>query len=416
MIYTHLLKLYGYATHNTVPDDMLPISISIDDMGNIHNEYIVKKDGVMSDVLFLLKCYYNTLVFSIMIWSVMYSVVLSIEYNTLNYFSGQIFQMIIAIQYLYGIRYFHNTISVGDPLGNTGTNSPEGNNHMTKIFAQHPYLEKQFNLGIVVSTVLGCIACIVSIIAVSTQSFQIYGQMSDQIPTNVMMILVISIDKFYSYSTFFVNTTVFIINIFYHKFAIVEYHQKVKKYAVSSTSLAKKINEITVDFVQLKNDYYDTVQQLNDSFATLNILGLINLYFVIRMIVGGNISTNDVVNIIIFFLVEWIYINSVFSLRTTTSHIIHAIKSAILSQNYNEKDVLNKDLVAQNTENYIMQIFVTTVETSSILSWIVLRDILDSKWASFNIVGIEISDNSIIQKIYALLMTLLIANNLASLL
>jgi len=55
-----------------------------------------------------------------------------------------------------------------------------------------------------------------------------------------------------------------------------------------------------------------------------------------------------------------------------------------------------------------------SIKNTELLSWLVLKDLLSVEWDSYNLFGFQITDTLIIQKLFGLLITLLIAQDISN--
>ena len=61
--------------------------------------------------------------------------------------------------------------------------------------------------------------------------------------------------------------------------------------------MSRKINNIAVDFVKMKNNFNNTVKLLQPFFSTLTIIGIISMYFYINIL---KIGLGEYINVVLF--------------------------------------------------------------------------------------------------------------------
>lgn len=355
------------------------------------------------------KCYmqwiYVIVIFIVMSWSIVYAVVESILTKDLEWLYKSTFHLLISLQYLMAV-IFMNRNEMFKKLDNS------------RILVT--YLRRSLFASIVVAFVLSIIfICLV----INEHPVYIYTKIyTDTNSTGILILLFF--DMFFSYLTLLINLTCFTISMMYHKNRLIEYRDKTIEFSKSSVSLAQKINSITVEYTYLKQEFENTVDTLNTFFVILNVLGILHTYFVISLIQAEKVEFKDIWDMLLYFIVEYIYIMSAQKVKKALGDISSVVQSptyidACIRKNTTEKII---PYIASNVSNetlasMVIQSYITTVEQSETIAWLTLKNIVCEEWATFNILGlISINETSILQKIFGVVCAVLMSNDIINLL
>ena len=122
-------------------------------------------------------------------------------------------------------------------------------------------------------------------------------------------------------------------------------------------------------------------------------------------------------------MVEYIYIVSAQKVKRALDSIASVVQSptyidACIRRNTNEKILPNISTAVTNEilANLSIQSYVTTVEQSEIIAWLVLKNIVSEEWATFNILGlVTIKETSVLQKIFGVICAILLSSDIINL-
>jgi len=389
MLYQFIINCLGYQLYKKENVDNLPLDI---ENGTVIIHEI--RETKIDRILFFMKILYNLIIISLISWSVLYSLILSIEQKDISIIGRNSFQIIFTSQYVIGLLYFNN-------------------DHLDSIMMK--YLEIKNNiLKLIPFALLGSLIFTIMITIIVSYHNKIPNAL--QYIYNVSLVLTF-IQNFFSYFTFFVNTTIFTIIILNHKNKIVIKTNKIKEHIKSSVIFEGKISGITLDIVRLRDEYNESVEQLNPFFASLSILTLIYFSFLIGYEDIYNFSPIDWINLSIFLVIIYIYINSAQKLRSSIDNIANIITRSIYTNDcfgrmnkieYDSKQNHDND----NIHETIIDMHICISSMYENMAIINLQKVIELQWNTFQIFGIQITDTGLIQKVFSILIVITISSNL----
>jgi len=350
------------------------------------------------------KWLYVATIFLMISWTIIYSIIQTIRTGDKVWIYRMTFQLLIALQYLIAITYFNK-----DDLFSKLNNLPS--------------LVLTFKKMLVVSACVSVLIAIICIVLVINDQYVFVYTAIYRDTKSIGILFLMFFDELFSYLTFLTNVSGFAINMIYHRNRLNFYNNKMGEFSQSSVSLAKKINSITVEYTYLKEEYGNTVDSLNSFFVILNILGILHTYFVINLVHISTIEFKELWDISLYFVVEYIYIVSAQKVKRALDSIASVVQSptyidACIRRNTNEKILPNISTAVTNEilANLSIQSYVTTVEQSEIIAWLVLKNIVSEEWATFNILGlVTIKETSVLQKIFGVICAILLSSDIINL-
>ena len=158
----------------------------------------------------------------------------------------------------------------------------------------------------------------------------------------ILIAILLFVDTLYSYLTFLINVCVFVINMIYHKKQVSDYSNNLSNEFIKSNHDAEsKITSIAISYSLMRDAFNETVTTLNNFFATLNFIGIIAVYYFFNAINMSNISADEIINMIIFFGVELVYIIAIQTVNTSINDISDATGSTPMVGLYFSDDDTN---------------------------------------------------------------------------
>lgn len=321
---------YTFDFENNLP----PLDIEV----GRHNTYVAKPRSHKKEVFErqVLNIIYEIFIFIIILWTVGYSIYMSIRDNDINVFGRTLFQILIALQYYYAISYFSK-------------------NH----FYENIVCNKKL-YGYVLNIVP--IVCILSIsLAImnvcllnANYTFYIYNDMYTNTTTvtgKVFLSSLLFLDTLYSYLTFTVNACIFVINMLYHKNTVENYSNRLDLYIRQNMNTVRKLNIIAIEYSQIKESFFKTVDLLTPFFSVLNYVGFITMYFYIEALNKHTMSINEYINLILFVLVEVIYLISIHFVNYGVWCIRYTLNSNSLINTFFNNKTFNNSL-SLNTSTF----------------------------------------------------------------
>ena len=142
----------------------------------------------------------------------------------------------------------------------------------------------------------------------------------------------------------------------------------------------------------------------------MNIISLIGLYNTCKNMVNSIYYGMDILFSFVYIVVTIIYIYYVSYIKGN----LDKIKNEINSDDYVAKamDKSNDYVGKDDKQSYEYHTMVASIKTSGTLNWMILKEIINVDWDSFKLFGFQVTDTYIIEKVFAILMGLLIAKNI----
>ena len=319
-----ILFLSGYTYNYASSINELPLSIEYED--GIYTTRDInrnKKCGCLSKLPGHL---YNAFILIVIGWRLVYAIYSSIITKSTDPIGRISFQFLIALQYVFGIAYFrkdHFYKNVSTKSAMIG---------LAKILMP---------IAVLISM---CIAIAHTVLMTSGAShINIYSDLYDygyneshsndsstSISTsmNTFYAILLFVDSSYSYLTFLIGTAVFVINMIYHKRQVSEYSDiLVNSFIKSNQDAESKIASIAISYSLMRDAFNETVSVLNRFFTSLSFIGIISMYYYFGAIISKDIGADEITNMILFALVELVYIVSIQTVNQSISDISDATGS-----------------------------------------------------------------------------------------
>jgi hypothetical protein len=456
-LYYILLHLIGYSLYvkkSNIDDE--PIIVIVD---SANDNVIVERRNRNSEknkirkLVLVLKIIYNIFIFSIISWQIVYALIYSIQQNEILYFGGYLFQLIFATQYVIGLTYFKD-------------------DHFYKKMESNKKLEKYLSI---LFPICVCISVILSIITITFTYYNITLSKMSMLYVfsqhmSPFLIFLIVLDKFYGYFSFLINVSTFSIIIYDHHNEASEYTKRIEKYMQGSVTISDKMFSISTELIKIKDSYKTSVEKLNLMFSSLTILGLCYVSFTIKIMSNYQVDTINIINLVLFLIVEYVYIFTAQNFRSSASNIsasiyrnVHAIHflqknnskqetiiaipndeidddddldstkkhqpyatiSKSKSDNINKKTLEEISKIHQSERSIkshinllhiaVRKIHIYNAEIAENVTWSHLQEIVKKEWEPFQVLGIEIKDTLLIQKLIGAIIAIIIAKDLIDL-
>lgn len=390
------------------------------------------------------------------LWSVPYGLYMAVRDNNFYLFGRTLFQVLIALQYYYAHNYFNK-------------------NHFYENIVCNSQLKKYIKITTPLSL---CISVIIAIINVCLLNYNFRIHIYDDIffingkTSKIVISLLLFFDSIYSYLTFILNAFIFSINMLYHRKIVTDYAEKLEEYIKNSIDIIKKLNNIAIEYSQMKNKFSNTVELLNPFFSSLNFIGFIVLFFYLEAINNRTLGIIEYINLTMFILIELVYIIAIQSVNAGINSIGDTLSSNNLittfygqkktikimpfidkrnddyllnslnierrgstvaspahdltinvignnthneyhghynfSKNNNDYQTIIKDLTT--TQELLKDIMISSISSDHMIDWMILKSIVEQQWESFKLFGIEFNDTSLISKFFGLIIACLVTS------
>lgn len=351
----------------------------------------------------IIVCVYNFIIFCIISWQVFFGLVIAIQTKNIKYLGGYIFQLICSLQYLISIKYFRT-------------------NHLDNLLLENQNLIKILNNRSVVSF---CISLIISTLLVvfitkgiNMEKHSIPYLLYKHKKNGLWIFYFLS--NFFGYLIFLINVSIFSVTMDSHKDDIIKYVTNLKNYMTSSVLISDKVSRLSIEILGLQDKFNDSVEKLNLLFSITSVLGLVHIFVTLNFWLSGIVISTDIINFVIFLLIEYIYINSIQTLKLSISNISNEIKLPIYMGNLLQKNNIDRKVHTLddfNNKKLYESVICTQIYAVQIIEYQSLQQlqfIINEPWACFEIFGLKISDTTIIHKMLGILIAVFIADSLSS--
>jgi len=337
---------------------------------------------------------YISFITCLLCWKFVYSIYLTRNKHNWKYLTSNIFDFAFILQYIFAILYY--------------------NEHFNNVNNKKSDYIKIINFLLLLSSFISITISIVSILClVLNVNLVIYSDIYNNIDLKykILFTILIFFSKFYSYNILLVNALTFSIIFITLSIEIGEYSEKLVNDIEKSTN-DLTIESILKEYTELKSNHTKSVQKMNKLFSSITILGILNVYYITNNFNSNFVDILHYIQIFIFLLVEVIYIISMSIIRNKVddiSKIIGSTKfiSRFLSRQKLESftSELNNNEIDDKSKkiDYIKDLSIRNVikihENAEYLDWIVLNNKLNGNWDQFQILGFDIQDTVLLQKI-----------------
>lgn len=394
MLYQYLIAISGYLLNKAKNnDDSIVIPISKNMIMGRQAKNIKESDSpkFKFEIKLILKILYICFIFAVISWSIIYSIIETISTRTMLKLAKNIFQILFSIQFVCGIIYFRKT--------------------KFKILNKIKEIRHNFNILLSVLTIISICLSVSKIILFrmeigTTPAYSSIGN------CNIYVTLLLFLDRFYSYQTFLINATIFVVMMIYHKNKISSLVEKLSTYVGGRVSDIKTAHSIRQNFILIKNEFEKSVEELETFFQTLTVIGLINLYYFLQYVRNNIVTVDDIFDLIIFFIIELVYIFSIQQIQTKRDKINDIVNSILNVTIDLESDGNVIDIDPTNAEQHnvlMVQLYEIASRSSDIDSLKTLILILQSDWKLFKVFGITIDGTTLMNKIFGFVISIMVA-------
>lgn len=394
--YSPILKINDM---NEIENKSVVIEVKINDSNinvkKIETNHHISKRRIAMNVL------YNLIVAALISWQIVYAVVNDINNGAIDMIKNIIFQFVFLSQYIVGSIYFsddhfYKIIKV--------------NKKVYSVYSKAIY----FGLLITIILVIVCLSLLNKGYNIGIYS-KIYG--SENTKNKVLINILLVIECFFSYISYIINMITFSTVMIYHRKKINTYSDKIQN--DTNNMLYDLIVKVAEEFHNMRDEYANTITNINGMFNMLNIFGMISLYVVFLNIYDKNAYTMDIINMVFFIIIETTYIYSINKVRKCIDNIKSKMTSGniitqIMSKSF-DKNLLSKiDITAKsNIFDISYHSLTATIKNVEVLNWTVLNHTLSTEWETFNFLGFPITDTLIVQKILSMLFAVVLAKSVS---
>lgn len=309
----YILNFAGYTFDFKDKSQVPPLDIEI----GRHNTFIARQKSQKNSCICNVCCKYtySIIIYLLILWLLPYTAYMAIRDRNVILFGRSLFQVIIGLQYYYAKVYF-------------------ANNHFYENIVSDKKMTKYMKCILIIVSIITFILSSINVYMLNSNIkmhgyTDIYNNMSSSIVNKALLSTLLFISSLYSYLTFSVNASIFSINMLYQKNTVESYSKMLNNYIRGSVNTFRKLTNIATEYSQMKYRFDNTVTLLTPFFTILNCVGFVTIYFYIDAIIIQNLSATEMINIILFLIVDIIYIIAIQSVNSN----IKKISETILSNN-----------------------------------------------------------------------------------
>lgn len=303
-------------------------------------------------------------------------------------------------------------------------------NNYNKIILDNNNFKKT-TIFIIISSII--LTVIILLMYLLDQYTLMYSELSSGkgIITKTFLIIILIIEKYYSYSILLTNSVIFV-EIFYHHKKNINSFLKNFEEILKETEIID-ISTIIQEFSIIKTNHKKSVESLNNIFSDIIIISWISGYFIANNSLKRNIDNIHILNLSICLLIILFYIYIINSVKNSVDDIKGLVNSEKFQERYRDyTDVpLNDELKINNFSDIVSKIINNSgsisnkqqnniiLKTASMVStnqeyteWLIINSKLSDNWENFKIFGFDIDDSSLFQKAIFIITTFFMLSSL----
>lgn len=360
---------------------------------------------IIQSIPYSISLLYSIFVCLLLLWPFAYAIALTAIHHKSEYILTQLFTLVYVAQFITGYVYYNS----------------KGYKKMIK--RNRKYKNKMIVLHILGFIISFLLAVLITLLIAFEIKIDIYNStvQNASIVSKVFFYLLVFMTLLYSYNIFIANLIIFSTILTIHCLELGTYEKNFISYVMDYR------NEITLmsiiqDYNHLKNINNRSINNLNNMFSSMTIIGGVSVYFLILLYAAKKYSVSYYVDIAIYAIVEIIYFSTIYFLKNHVQNIVSLGRSLkfmnrFLSKTkfYNfageEIERINNDLVTlENISGNLKTIgdintrtMIRTLENTNSLDWLILNSIFKEKWEHFELFGFDINDATLIKKILAII-------------
>lgn len=372
--------------------------------------FIRNNDEQQNKMKKILKYVYNIIIFMIIMWLLINSIMMFIKNKNIINFMEIVFYALYIAQYINSLIFF---------------NKP----YLTKKIKENNKIKCKLNISCIISFSISFLVAIIlfhKILFNKENNICILNSIFEN--TNIYNNIIIILGLVISNMSFLFNSCIFAVILFNHFDEVENETIALITYSERETILEKKVSNITSKIVKIQNKYETSISILNRFFTIVYILFFVSLYIVLKKIANDTIIYLDIVNLGIFLIIQIIYLWSIQKMKTYVNDLTDTITNIINKNIYNNREPFDKEILTYSdseslTDKIIINNWKYTIKTSTQsrimvgdiyehTQWKYLQEISQIKWKTFAIFGIELDDSALLQKLLGIIIAIFLTKEL----
>lgn len=317
------------------------IEINVDKKFNIEKNIVGLNRSFYEKIYFRMpfNLIYFMIVLIILLTPCIYTIARTFYQLEVKYITSNLFTFLFVIQYLIGYYYYQTT-----HFGKTMRRYEKYNKYILIAFVICTIITILINIGAVLFLIYGINITLFSEVY---NYFDIYGK--------VIIAITMSIIKLYSYGLLLSNLIIFSSVFICCSLEIKKFASKLEQFILNNEE-GLTIDSITKEHAEKKTHYSNLVSNLNMMFSTITACGIIGSYFVIVNYETNFVGIFHYVDIVLFVIIEIIYLFSINRVKNSIS----SIQSIVGSENMIDRYLSRTNLEQIAGDNMITDVMDTT--------------------------------------------------------
>ena len=396
-MYNYIISFLGiskYERHNDYHNDVVDIELGTTEIEIVYNDKNDKNDKKWN-----YQYINNIFIILLLIWTPFASIILSIYYKDSSHIVSSLYNIIFVSHYIHSMTYFKKKHM---------NNSISKNN---KLYVKMVYC------SLIVALMISIANVIILNMGFNVHVYSVFFNIDGNTKLNVFLSIILFLESIYGYVIFFITSITFCFVLMNDKTKINNYRLKLHDYIKGTSDMNTKVNSIANEYTKMKESFSKTVENLNTYFVAMNIIGIAELCAVISTFGNGNYDYIMIGNIVLFLIIEFMYILSIQNVRSNIDSIISMatsqkfISSIFRTSNTNKNIEMSQDITMENILDTSKQSLIAILSIDESIDWLVLNTILTKEWDSFNFLGVKIDDSAILQKLLGVILAMIFADN-----
>mgnify|MGYP006153524809 CR=1 FL=1 len=160
------------------------------------------------------------------------------------------------------------------------------------------------------------------------------------------------------------------------------------------------INNIIQEILSIRHKLEKSISYFKNIFSAFTIMGAIAFGFFLERIKASNYDFFPWHQFIVYVIVQGIFIYVIFKVNKSKRKLTDYIRAPVFVHDFLKRYTAQELDSKFNKEDDMFQMIVINIqeENASTIDWIVLNEIIGEKWTEFPVMGIDVSDGSLIKK------------------
>lgn len=212
-------------------------------------------------------------------------------------------------------------------------------------------------------------------------------------PIKILTTLFLLFSWFYGKTVVYTNLVCFCFVFYKHTKIIQNFVKKLEKTKDINTL---SIDSITNELLYIRHDLEESIDMFKNIFSIFTILGAIGFGFFLERIKTGNFLLFPWTQFVIYVIIQIIFLLTIIRMNFHKEILIGYIRQPKFVDRFLTRYTA-VDIQKKFEDNQLI-ILNMVEENATTIDWIVLNSLSNETWTEFKVMGIDISDGSLIKK------------------